>query len=265
MNELTEILSQRMDALNKIIHICKKSLSNPPKGTLRAVIIRGKARYYHRVNTTDRTGKYLNSKKINTAVRLAQRDYYQAVLKAAVSELESIEMLMKVRAECVMEDCYDRLIEARKVLVSPLTDSDEEYARKWQDKPFTPKKFDPDDKSNYYSRKGERMRSKSEVLIANLLYDLGIPYRYECPLLLENGRTIYPDFTVLNKRTRKIYYLEHLGIMGQEKYAADNAQRLNDMILSGLILGKNLIVTIESSTMALNTKALEAQIRAIFL
>jgi hypothetical protein len=113
--------------------------------------------------------------------------------------------------------------------------------------------------------KGERMRSKSEVIIANLLNSLEIPYKYECPVILENGATIHPDFTILNKRTRKIYYLEHLGKMGQEKYAADNAQRLNDMILSGLILGKNLIVTIESNTMALNTKALEEQIRAIFL
>ena len=265
MNELTEILSQRMEDLNKIISKCKKALANPPKGTLRAVIIKGKARYYYRANTTDRTGKYLNSRRMITAVRLAQRDYYQSVLKTALDELEAIEMLMKVRAACIMEDCYDKLIEARRILVSPLLDSDEEYARKWQDKPFTPKRFDPNDKSNYYSKKGERMRSKSEVLIANLLYDLGIPYRYECPLLLENGRTIYPDFTILNKRTRKIYYLEHLGKMGQEKYAADNAQRLNDMILSGLILGVNLIVTIESNTMAINTMALEEQIRAIFL
>ena len=88
MNELTEILSNRMEDLNKIISKCKKSLANPPKGTLRAVIIKGKARYYYRANTTDRTVKYLNSRRMITAVRLAQRDYYQTVLMTAISELE---------------------------------------------------------------------------------------------------------------------------------------------------------------------------------
>ena len=114
MNELNEILSQRMADLNKIISKCRKALANPPKGTLRAVIIKGKPRYYYRANTTDRTGKYLNSRRINTAVRLAQRDYYQSILKTAIDELDAIEMLMKVRAACLMEDCYDKLVEAQR-------------------------------------------------------------------------------------------------------------------------------------------------------
>ena len=52
-----------------------------------------------------------------------------------------------------------------------------------------------DDMSNYITDAGERVRSKSELVIANLLYKNNIPYMYECPLKINNN-TVYPDFTV---------------------------------------------------------------------
>ena len=48
---------------------------------------------------------------------------------------------------------------------------------------------------------GEIVRSKSEKIIADLLFMLGIPYVYECPLDTPGG-TIYPDFTILDISTR---------------------------------------------------------------
>lgn len=52
------------------------------------------------------------------------------------------------------------------------------------------------------------MRSKSEVIIADLLNKEGIPYRYEFPLYLKEFNTVYPDFTILNVRKRKEIYWE---------------------------------------------------------
>ena len=40
---------------------------------------------------------------------------------------------------------------------------------------------------------------------------LSIPYKYECPLQLSNGMIIYPDFTVLDVKRRKVWYWEHRG------------------------------------------------------
>lgn len=48
----------------------------------------------------------------------------------------------------------------------------------------------------------ERVRSKSEVIIADILNQEGIPYRYECPLQLKGWGKVYPDFTVLSERER---------------------------------------------------------------
>jgi len=71
------------------------------------------------------------------------------------------------------------------------------------------------------SERGERMISKSEVIIANCLnkYKNEIRYAYENKLTLEStGRTIKPDFTIEHLGTGKVFYWEHLGMMTREDY-----------------------------------------------
>ncbi len=65
--------------------------------------------------------------------------------------------------------------------------------------------------------RGEAVRSKSEVIIANLLFAKGIDYRYEEPLEID-GVTKYPDFTIEDDNTGETYYWEHLGMLSDEGY-----------------------------------------------
>ena len=65
--------------------------------------------------------------------------------------------------------------------------------------------------------RGEAVRSKSEVIIANLLNDRGIDYRYEEPLEID-GLIKFPDFTIEDDDTGERYYWEHLGLLGDEVY-----------------------------------------------
>lgn len=50
------------------------------------------------------------------------------------------------------------------------------------------------------TNRGERVRSKSEKIIADCFFRKGIPYKYECPLYLKGLGIIYPDFTILSKK-----------------------------------------------------------------
>src|SRR3546814_20190696 len=43
---------------------------------------------------------------------------------------------------------------------------------------------------------GDKVRSKSEVIIANLHHQAGIPFTYEEPLYAEDGSFFLPDFTL---------------------------------------------------------------------
>ena len=67
------------------------------------------------------------------------------------------------------------------------------------------------DMPEHYTVKGEKVRSKSEVTIANMLYEKGIPYRYEEQLQLRSGKLASPDFTVYVKSEGRTKLLEHCG------------------------------------------------------
>lgn len=69
----------------------------------------------------------------------------------------------------------------------------------------------------YSTVKGDKVRSKSEVIIANLLADNGIDYDYEKKLEYADGGWIEPDFTIKNEDGTELYW-EHLGMLGVESY-----------------------------------------------
>jgi hypothetical protein len=66
--------------------------------------------------------------------------------------------------------------------------------------------------------RGELVRSKSEVIIANLLHGLDITYAYEQPFIGRDGSIRYPDFTIDDAETGKKVFLEHLGMMSEPAY-----------------------------------------------
>ena len=65
--------------------------------------------------------------------------------------------------------------------------------------------------------KGDKVRSKSEVIIANLLFQHKIKYAYEEPLCYDGNKLISPDFTIYMADGKKMYW-EHLGMIGTESY-----------------------------------------------
>ena len=72
---------------------------------------------------------------------------------------------------------------------------------------------------------GNDVRSKSEVIICNLLYNAGIRYKYEEVLEYEPGKIINPDFTIMLSNGKKVYW-EHVGMLGNEKYDSDWSHKM---------------------------------------
>jgi exodeoxyribonuclease V alpha subunit len=60
------------------------------------------------------------------------------------------------------------------------------------------------------------VRSKSEVIIANMLFDRDIPFLYEKPLYAPDGSFYLPDFTIIWRGEK--FYWEHLGLLVREEY-----------------------------------------------
>ena len=70
------------------------------------------------------------------------------------------------------------------------------------------------------TERGDLVRSKSELVIADKLHARGIDYTYEQPLVLSNGRTRYPDFTIADHARGVTFYWEHLGMLDNQGYRA---------------------------------------------
>ena len=69
------------------------------------------------------------------------------------------------------------------------------------------------------TRKGVAVRSKSEVIVADILENLEISYQYEQPLYSRSDPNDFrlPDFTV--SFDGDVYYWEHLGMLGVPSYS----------------------------------------------
>ena len=65
--------------------------------------------------------------------------------------------------------------------------------------------------------RGEFVRSKSEVIIADHLANSGVEYGYEQPLTIE-GVTKYPDFTIEDMESGLTFYWEHCGMLHVPSY-----------------------------------------------
>ena len=65
--------------------------------------------------------------------------------------------------------------------------------------------------------RGEFVRSKSELAIAEKLNGMGVSYVYEQPLQLD-GKTRWPDFTISDEDSGITYYWEHLGMLSDPQY-----------------------------------------------
>lgn len=61
------------------------------------------------------------------------------------------------------------------------------------------------------------VRSKSELIIAEILESFGIPYQYEVDLPCDEYH-LCPDFTVVRPRDGKVVYWEHFGMTHDEEY-----------------------------------------------
>ena len=144
----------------------------------------------------------------------------------------------------------------RQLLVTPIEPIwEKELARRY-DSEYHGKEF-YEGTAEIVTEKGERVRSKSEKILADYFYRNNILYQYEKPLYLKGYGTIYPDFTFLSKKTRKEIYWEHEGMMDKPEYAKSAVKKIESYQRNGIHLGERLILTFETELTVLNSQIVE--------
>ncbi len=261
-SQITADLENRLTQLKQVLAVTQKHLANTPQGHLRVSQKGHNPEFYQITEPGDTLGSYIPHAKLPLARRLAQKDYDNRLIKQLKQEIQALQKyLAQTKGGSALTAIYTKLCPARQQLVTPITLTNAQYAAQWQAVSWTGLPFTPDS-DDYITARRERVRSKSEVIIADTLARHGIPYRYEYPLKLKSERdgafrTIHPDFLCLNVRTRAEFYWEHFGLMDDPDYLERTLSKLKDFAENKILPGKNLIFTMESTACKLSTRQIE--------
>ena len=269
MKKIESRLQEELIQLKQIAEKAEKRLKNAPEGSLRVRNWNGRTEFYYKNDSADNekerrsNGRYLKKQEECLAKELIQKDYDMAVVRRAKVRIKAIEKFLEAYEKTSLQELYRNISQGRKKLLEEAILSDEEYAKSWQEVMYEGKKF-VDDEVEIITERGERVRSKSEKIIADKLYALGIPYRYEYPLVLSGNVRVYPDFTILKLPEREEVYLEHFGRMDDEEYVDSVMYKLSTYEKNRIYLGVNLFITQETSKNPLNTRALDGMLKSLF-
>lgn len=283
--EIIRILTDTSSELGEIIALA----GDMPDERLQLKRMRGKTCFFA---YSKKTGKqvYIRKADKDRLTRLATR-YYEAKLKtAAQKEKQQIDRCLEMLSSDPEISDITRVSEKipeeiKRNVFSEL--AGEGFARKWQEGNSIVKKrktHNMDDYHKFKTLRGDYVGSKSEVIIADRLFVKGIPYHYEVaftpeatvdlsrPVYNEFGMivgydivgyspfdqdTLHPDFYVLNPRTKKAYFWEHLGKMDDSEYCKKNFNRFMRILDAGFIIGEDLIVTHEDKKNPLMTEDID--------
>lgn len=267
---LYEDAAGRLLELKKRRNSIEKRILKYPPGQIHIVRHRYGPMYYLRTNPKDKSGVYIHKSEEKMIRSYLQKKYDEDALKLLNAEIYNLERLIRksfvkeISLSEKLKQLFSKFPTEIQYMINPVDISDQMYASEWMSEKF--------EKSTmaftgpvYDTDRGERVRSKSELTIANTLYRLGIPYRYECAFCMKGGRVVYPDFTVMNVRKRIIIYWEHRGMMDDHDYSRNAVLKNKEYMRSGLILGDNLIITEETSANPLGTDEIDIIIKAYLL
>jgi hypothetical protein len=120
------------------------------------------------------------------------------------------------------------------------------------------------------TRRGEPVRSKSEVIIADNLLSGGVEYVYEKKLVGSDGMERYPDFTIEDE-SGSLYYWEHLGMLHEETYRKQWERKLKWYRSQGILPYEEgggekgtLIITQDTEKGGISSEQIKKLIEEIF-
>ncbi len=253
-------LDKEKKQLEELLEKVKNELRNlekkVPKGAkLRVVKHNDTYQYYIRTEKTQKTGTYIKQQNHALAEILAQIEYDQILITRLRKNIKDITLFQAKSFENPFIAARDQLPELKRDMIKIPYITDEDYIYDWVTQDYPRKSF-KESVAEYITKKGIRVRSKSEIIIADILDMLEIPFLYEKPLKLQEG-IVHPDFTLLNVKEKKEVYWEHFGMMDDIEYRNHAFFKIRNYENSGVYLNDKLIITFETSKYPINTRCIK--------
>lgn len=257
MEKYIKELKDLKELSEKLTSLIKKADRNN-SGTVR--FSKRKSGYQYYIYHSDGRRTYVKKSELDIIKNMAQQEYYRDLKEAVTRQISALEQFLADYNLEAINKVYENRSHAKQILIEPLIQPDAEFIQQWyQQNPGNQNPFP--EKGKYITDKGEYVRSKSEKILADMFYKHNVPYQYEPALKLKSGRTVYPDFVLLNTKERKTYYWEHLGLAAEDDYASKNLEKINMYEKNGVVAGENLLISMETEFSSLDIKQIEQKIK----
>jgi len=251
-NNVISVLTDDYNAHIQLLKKLERELESLTEGRIHIKDVRGKIRYYQYIPSAKpgiaAKQLYLGNKDKRIKEELCRRKYIELsipVIKRII-ELERC-FIEKYKTYDPIEMINNLPEKYRDISHSPIQKMVERnHPLIWAQAEYNKSDLHPE-RLTYRTQNDLRVRSKSELIIANQLEVNEIPFRYEEAIDL-NGRTFYPDFTILNPRDNRIIYWEHFGMVDDADYQNSMIKKLDTYKANDILLWNNLIVTFESES-----------------
>lgn len=271
MESFIDVIEREIEEVRTKIEIIKKRYPADDGYFLEIKKNKGKYNQFYKckmeaddISKVQRT--YLKKEDIQIAKYLAQKDFDFRLLTILKKQLLVLEQALREYPIENGTELYYALSAERKALIQSEYEDDETYIKRWRQMFLGGSQRDSFYErypitTPYYTERGERVRSKSEKIIADKLAKEGIPYVYE-PLTNFANKGMRPDFAVLNIRLRKTFFGEHFGMMDVPEYAIKCVEKINKYNELGYEYGRNLLYTFETQEAGLDTLLLDRLINS---
>ncbi|MCR4903157.1 MAG: hypothetical protein K6A23_09875 [Butyrivibrio sp.] len=299
-NRIIDEFKVRKAYLEREIENLNKKLQSAPEGRLQIIQRNNKYYFYHVLGgANNRKQIFISKNNIAEAQNLALKKYNKQKLYEYENELKGIDSYIKyaggknISEEMIRDNgalsmlirygTVDKNINEidKKEIANKYININEidkkEIANKYNNnKVFTPNEIAKWTKEPFLSNPNHMenlnikvtpelyVRSKSEAIIATKLIEYGIPFRYECGIILDDLQ-IFPDFTIISPRDYKIYIWEHLGMVDNNDYFRKNTNKIWRYIECGYIPTYNLILSYETKDFILDVNYVQKLIENYFL
>lgn len=249
-------LEFRSKQLNKLIKETKQKLNGLPEGKL---ICCGNKCY----RSDGHKKTYIKKKEKALAEKLAIKKYLSALLEDYEKEKSATDMYLRhYPKEKKIDEIYsasDYLQNLLSPYLSPLSKELDDWAKS----PYIKSNKHPEHLTIKVGP-SEFVRSKSEGMIAKMLKQYQIPYRYECQLILDDIE-LYPDFTIRHPKTGELFIWEHFGLLDKPKYVKKMLSKMHIYTSNNIFPGIHLITTYETSNKPLSFEMVEMHIQYYFM
>ena len=262
MNHDDDVFNGMLNYLENLRDKYNIELKSCVSGQLIRTKRNGKLNYFQTENINGQYTRKGISRNEYLIRNLARKEYLKLSLEIIINNLEALNSVKKKYRSYRPDDIIEMMPKAYGSLpieyfFSQTDTSGAPQQSNWADKPYRQSDVKPEAKVHTTS-KGLRVRSKSELMISEKMYEHQIAFRYEQILPIGN-KNLVPDFTI-KKDNGEIIYWEHCGLTHNENYMLHHKRKLELYETIRIVPWRNLIVTYDDENGNINMAIIESEI-----